>query len=99
MIPCLYVASPSYSGSTLLTMLLAEHPEVATIGEMKGGQEDLSSYRCSCGALFAACPFRLLTCNSKERQEHPPLFGDPKARVGLGDRFQQSCAHKIVQVF
>jgi sulfotransferase family protein len=24
---------------------------------MKGGQEDLTSYRCSCGALFAKCPF------------------------------------------
>jgi hypothetical protein len=57
MIPCLYVASPSYSGSTLLTMLLAAHPEIATIGEMKGGQEDLASYRCSCGTLFVACPF------------------------------------------
>ena len=63
MTPCLYVASPSYSGSTLLTMLLAAHPEVATIGEMKGGQENLATYRCSCGSLFADCPFwrRLIT--------------------------------------
>jgi hypothetical protein len=57
MISCLYVASPSYSGSTLLTMLLADHPQVATIGEMKGGQEDLASYRCSCGTRFVECPF------------------------------------------
>jgi len=54
---CLYIASPSYSGSTLLTMLLANHHQIATIGEMKGGQEDLATYRCSCGALFAECPF------------------------------------------
>lgn len=57
MTPCLYVASPSYSGSTLLAMLLATHPEVATIGEMKGGQEDMAAYRCSCGKLFVECPF------------------------------------------
>jgi hypothetical protein len=24
---------------------------------MKGGQEDMASYRCSCGALFVECPF------------------------------------------
>ena len=57
MTTCLYIASPSYSGSTLLTMLLANHREIATIGEMKGGQEDLGTYRCSCGRLFADCPF------------------------------------------
>jgi hypothetical protein len=57
MTTCLYIASPSYSGSTLLTMLLGGHPEVATIGEMKGGQEDLTTYACSCGNLFVKCPF------------------------------------------
>src|SRR5437867_1823222 len=54
---CVYIASPSFSGSTLLAMLLGGHPRIATIGEMKGGQEDLSSYACSCGALFVKCPF------------------------------------------
>jgi len=54
---CLYIASPSYSGSTLLTMLLGAHPAIATIGEMKGGQEELSSYGCSCGLLLLQCPF------------------------------------------
>src|SRR5262245_14442570 len=54
---CLYIASPSFSGSTLLTMLLTGHLEIATIGEMKGGQEDLTTYACSCGALFTKCPF------------------------------------------
>lgn len=54
---CVYIASPSFSGSTLLAMLMAGHPSIATIGEMKGGQEDLETYTCSCGALFAKCPF------------------------------------------
>jgi hypothetical protein len=57
MTKCVYIASPSFSGSTLLAMLLGGHPQVATIGEMKGGQEDLSSYACSCGVLFAKCAF------------------------------------------
>ena len=56
---CLYIASPSFSGSTVLALLLGGHPEIATIGEMKGGQEDLTTYACSCGALFAKCPFWL----------------------------------------
>src|SRR5262249_10508836 len=30
---------------------------IATIGEMKGGQEDLETYECSCGTLFVKCPF------------------------------------------
>ena len=30
-----YILSPSYSGSTLLTFLLNTHPEIATIGELK----------------------------------------------------------------
>jgi len=57
------IVSPPFSGSTLLTWLLATHPEVATIGErkkfflkvikpMKGG-----SPHCSCGALFTDCEF------------------------------------------
>ncbi len=57
MTTCVYIASPSYSGSTLLAMLLGGHPQVATVGEMKGGQEDLATYTCSCGARFVKCPF------------------------------------------
>jgi hypothetical protein len=57
MTTCLYIASPSYSGSTLLTMLLAQCSQVATIGEMKGSQQDLATYRCSCGVLFVECAF------------------------------------------
>lgn len=41
----------------MLAMLLGGDPCVATVGEMKGGQEDLTSYACSCGALFVKCSF------------------------------------------
>lgn len=55
MIPLVYIASPSYSGSTLLTFLLNTHPRLATIGELKWGDIDLETYACSCGRLLRAC--------------------------------------------
>jgi hypothetical protein len=54
----LYILGPSYSGSTLLTFLLASHPEIATVGELKASaMGDIESYRCSCGALLKECNF------------------------------------------
>lgn len=54
----IYITSPSYSGSTLLTILLAEHPLVATIGELKASAfGDIETYRCSCGELLRTCPY------------------------------------------
>jgi len=55
-----YVLAASHSGSTLLSMLLGAHPQIATIGEMKmpaGAMGDLSRYRCSCGSLIQECCF------------------------------------------
>lgn len=57
MINLLYIASPSYSGSTLLTFLLNAHPAIGTIGELKWGEIDLANYQCSCGALLRECSF------------------------------------------
>jgi len=54
---CLYIASTSFSGSTLLTLLVGGHPSIATVGEMKGVPQDLATYACSCGKLFTKCPF------------------------------------------
>lgn len=53
-----YILSPSYSGSTLLTCLMATHPDVATVGELKASPlGDVASYRCSCGNPILLCPF------------------------------------------
>lgn len=53
-----YVLSPSYSGSTLLTFLLAAHPEIATIGELKAtAMGEIDTYACSCGAKIRECKF------------------------------------------
>jgi hypothetical protein len=54
-----YIASPSYSGSTLLTLLLNTHPGVATVGELKGRlyASREAPRRCSCGRDVEACSF------------------------------------------
>ena len=56
-----YVCMPGspFTGSTLLGILLDEHPECASIGAATGliGRADLSTYRCSCGGLFRECEF------------------------------------------
>jgi len=54
----LYILAPSFSGSTLLTYLLAQHDAIATVGEFKATQmgppED---YHCSCGDPILSCEF------------------------------------------
>lgn len=53
-----YILSPSYSGSTLLTCLLATHREIATVGELKATPlGNVADYSCSCGVPILACPF------------------------------------------
>lgn len=55
-----YVLAASHSGSTLLSMLLGSHPQIATIGEMNLSPQamgDLDRYRCSCGQFIRQCGF------------------------------------------
>lgn len=53
-----YILSPSYSGSTLLTLLMAMHSDITTIGELKGtAMGSLDEYTCSCGEPIKACDF------------------------------------------
>lgn len=56
-IPLVYVASPSFSGSTLLTFLLGMHPRVSTMGELRWADMDLDTYRCSCGDFLRDCSY------------------------------------------
>ena len=54
----IYILSPSFSGSTLLTLLLAENDRIATIGELKATSMGLlDTYKCSCGQLIRDCEF------------------------------------------
>ena len=56
-----YVCMPGspFTGSTLLGLLLNEHPECASIGAATGliVNVNLSTYACSCGKLFRECEF------------------------------------------
>lgn len=56
-----YVCIPGspFTGSTLLGMLLDEHPECASIGAAVGlpRRPDLATYLCSCGTRFRECEF------------------------------------------
>jgi hypothetical protein len=54
----LYILAPSFSGSTLLTYLLAQHSEIATVGELKATQMGpIEKYHCSCDASILGCEF------------------------------------------
>ena len=59
--PIPYVCMPGspYTGSTLLGMLLGNHPACASIGAATGltARVDLSTYLCSCGTKFTDCGF------------------------------------------
>jgi hypothetical protein len=53
-----YILSSSYSGSTLLAMLLGAQPGACTVGEMRAPHVgDPAIYRCSCGARIKECSF------------------------------------------
>ena len=52
-----YILAASHSGSTLLAMLLGAHPDACTVGELKGIEVEVETYRCSCGELIRECDF------------------------------------------
>lgn len=58
---CAFIVSPSYSGSTLLSILLAHHPDLVTLGEFLDNQSrryrDGEGDFCSCGERLAECPY------------------------------------------
>lgn len=59
-----YVLSHSFSGSTLLTLMMSTHPEMAGVGELDGINDRILAderasldYLCSCGAKVLECTF------------------------------------------
>jgi sulfotransferase family protein len=73
--PIPYVCMPGspYTGSTLLGMLLGNHPACASIGAATGltARVDLSTYLCSCGTRFAECGFWGRVARRTIELEHP----------------------------
>jgi hypothetical protein len=57
-IDLIYIMSPSYSGSTLLTTLLADNQKISTVGELKASAlGNINEYYCSCGSKITDCGF------------------------------------------
>ncbi len=62
-IPYVYMVASSFSGSTLLAMLLDAHPEIASIGEVSNIISRLvrtgrcEEYPCACGVPIRECEF------------------------------------------
>ena len=55
-----YILAASYSGSTLLAMLLGAQSDACTVGEMRAPDVgDAEAYFCSCGARIKECSFWL----------------------------------------
>ena len=53
-----YILAASHSGSTLLAMLLARHPDICTAGELKvTNLGAVDRYLCSCRAAILKCEF------------------------------------------
>ena len=55
----IYLASTPYTGSTLTSILMGSHPDIATISELTGvnASIDVTDYRCSCCNLLTECDF------------------------------------------
>jgi hypothetical protein len=70
-LPFIYILGAGHSGSTLLTMLLASHPEVTSIGELKAPAIGSSEqYPCSCGKTLATCSFWSALASEVSREGH-----------------------------
>ncbi len=53
----LYIAGYGRSGSTILSIILGNHPDVVSVGEVAFLPDDYRDQPCSCGAPYAECPF------------------------------------------
>ena len=84
----LYLAGSSYSGSTLMDLLLGSHPAVESLGEAKKIRSVQKSMdagaeaKCNCGAPVAECAFWRTVLEPRREFEE----GDPAANADLFNR-------------
>jgi hypothetical protein len=74
MITVAYIMGVGLSGSTLLTLLLGSHPEVATVGEVYIAPRSKTSgltYVCSCGLPYHECTFWQRVTKEMEKHDCP----------------------------
>lgn len=84
-------ASP-FSGSTLFSLLVNAHPEIATVGEMTGptSRQNRETYQCSCGERMTDCQFWLQVKARMELQGFPFDPGRFDTRISLGSGYRGS---------
>lgn len=81
-----YIASDNRSGSTLLDLLLGNHRDMASVGELRRLHEfQTAGERCTCGAAVSDCPFwnsvRERLSETADHLEHLPLKPPEQNRV------------------
>lgn len=80
-----YILAASYSGSTLLAMLLGSQPEATTVGEMRAPTVDKpDTYLCSCGEHIKKCPF-WREVSERMAKHGIPGFDIPNAQLSIHD--------------
>jgi hypothetical protein len=90
-----YILAVSYSGSTLLAMLLGSQPEACTVGEMRAptlGEPD--TYLCSCGEHIKKCRFWSEVSASMAKRGIPN-FDITEARLSIHDT-EDSYLHRLL---
>lgn len=54
----IYVLGPAYSGSTLLGLLMGDHPAITNLGEVMNLEHDYSpEVACTCGRMLSECRY------------------------------------------
>lgn len=84
----IYIASTSYTGSTLLAILLGSHPSITTVSELTGLNPGLScqTYLCSCQKTMETCEFWLSVRDIYYKKYGENInLNDLETRFYLGD--------------
>jgi hypothetical protein len=85
----LYIVSATRSGSTVLDLLLGNHPEATSVGELRRLQEHLSEDGpCTCGTSVRGCEFwqgmgQTLGRNGVALEELPTSVPKPRRPLGF----------------
>jgi len=66
------IETSAFSGATLLAILLGAHPDITSIGEMRGliDRANPETYLCSCGKNIMKCVFWEAVANSMHKKGH-----------------------------
>lgn len=108
----IYILSQRYSGSTLLSFLLATHPSISTIGERrkfynKSIKSDAFAHHrgtlCSCGNTYKSCPYFNQIKQGLLEKVDPKLFTSNVTEFNISknkrlNRFYQILIEKWVEL-